>query len=218
MRFALVTLHDANYQGLANTTWDNNKLLYAHRYNYDAIAKNDNFNYNHPFLGFEKIKLLIEIMDKKEHDALFWCGTDTSITNFHIPLNEFLYEGYDVTIASDFNFIFNTDVFLIRNTQRARDWLQMIMDSMPVCHPIWFEQGLMIDSYENNKDMIKIVPQRYLNAYPNITFKVNRAPTTLDFLGYSGLWRPGDFLMHSPGLPLQDKINVHQSIISLIYK
>ena len=41
MNFALVTAHNEGYQPLADITWNQNKLLYAERHGYDAIAKTD---------------------------------------------------------------------------------------------------------------------------------------------------------------------------------
>jgi hypothetical protein len=214
MRCALVTIHDANYKTLADLTWHRNRELYAARHGYDAIVQTENFKVAN--LGWAKIALLLEIMDRKEHDLLHWSGTDTMITNFTIPLTEFAYDGYHITISTDFNGIQN-DSFLVRNTPEARGWLQMIMDKMPefLSHP-YLEQGVMMDTYQQYSDIIKVVPQRFINAYHYPLYQNKGAKGSLDRMGFSGQWQKGDFLIHCPDQKMDVRMNLFNQIINMV--
>jgi galactosyl transferase GMA12/MNN10 family len=215
MRCALVTIHNSNYEQLADLTWHRNRTLYAKRHGYAAIAKTDGFNSSIP-IGFEKIVLLLELMKEGNYDIFHWSGTDTMITNFHIPLTEFAYPDYHVAIATDFNGI-NADSFVIRNTPEARAWLQMIMDLMPeYSNHEFFEQGVMMETHNKHKDIVKLVPQRFLNAYWMPIYYPGQGRDLRDKFGLSGQWHPGDFLLHAPGQPMSVRLSLFSQILPLV--
>lgn len=214
MKGAIVTIHDHNYQQLADLTWEKNRKLYAAKHGYDAIAKTNNFK---PMsVGFSKIDLLLEIMNTRQHDVLHWSGTDTMITNFTIPLTEFLYEGYHVALATDFNGI-QSDSFVIRNTIEGRSWLQMIMDKMPEyqSHP-FLEQGVMMETYQQYQHIIKVLPQRFLNSYHYPLYQHKGAVNNHDKMGFSGQWFPGDFLIHAPDQPMNLRMDLFNQVLPLV--
>jgi hypothetical protein len=211
MKAAVVTVHDENYKILADLTWHKNRVLYAQKHGYDAIAKTEGFGTM--IMGWEKIAILLEVMKQNKHDVLHWSGTDTMITNFHIPLSEFLYDGYHVTIATDFNGI-QADSFVVRNTMEGRAWLQMIMDKQQEYsrHP-FFEQGVMMETYQQYKNIVKVVPQRYLNSYHYPLYKNKGAKNNLDIMGFSGQWHKGDFLIHCPDHPMHVRLSLFNELL-----
>ena len=214
MRGAMVTIHDDNYRDLADLTWTRNRVRYAARMGYDAIAKTSDFEGTN--IGFWKIKFLLEVMSGGQHDVLHWSGTDTMVTNFTIPLSEFLYDGYHVTIATDFNGI-QADSFIIRNTPEGRSWLQMIMDKMPeyLSHP-YFEQGVMMETYQQWSNVVKIVPQRFINSYYYDLYSMKGASNSLDKLGVSGQWQKGDWLLHCPDHKMDVRMNLFRQVLPLV--
>ena len=223
-RCGLVTIHAGQkYESLAELTWTNNRELYAKKHGYDAIAKTTDLkrthlNANgHTLLGYEKIELLLELLNAGNHDILHWSGADTMITNFKIPLPEFYYPGYSVVIATDFNSI-NADSFILFNTPDAKRWLQRLLDLEPVyCNKPAIEQDAMCDIQEEFKNIVKIVPQRYLNSYHYPIYRTRaNATSNMDSLGYSGNWQPGDFLIHCPGQPNEIRIELFNQIKDLI--
>ena len=218
MRGAIVTLHDDRYKPLADLTWEQNRVLYAHTHGYTSIAQTSDFNTNIP-IGFAKIALMLEVMDRQEHDVLHWSGTDTMITNFNIPLDQFLYDGYHVTIATDFNGI-QADSFIVRNTPEARSWLQMIMDLEPQYrnHP-YVEQGVMMETYTQWSHIVKLVPQRFINAYHYPLYCPGKgAKNNLDKLGFSGQWYKGDWLIHCPDQSLNVRLQLFNQILPHVVK
>jgi hypothetical protein len=211
MKAAVLTTHDENYKILADLTWDKNRSLYARKHGYGALAKTDNFQ--QPIIGWEKIVFCLEVMNNSDYELLHFSGTDTLITNWHIPLTEFVYPNYHITIATDFNGI-QIDSFVIRNTQESRNWLQMIMDKQAEFsrHP-YFEQGVVMTTYPQYKDIIKVVPQRYLNAYHYPLYKNKGAKNNLDAMGFSGQWHKGDFLIHCPDHPMHVRLALFNEIL-----
>jgi hypothetical protein len=198
--YAIISLNDEKYQPLADLTWDQNKKLYAERHGYLAINKTDNFVGNIS-IGFEKIFFLRDLM--KEHPEVkwfWWTGTDSMVTNFTK-----IDENYELILATDCNEI-NNDSFLIKNSEWGRDYIQGIIDVMPqYSNHYFFEQQAMIESYPLNKDSIKIVPQRYLNAYRNDLYPHQ---SKYDQLGTDGTWQKGDWLIHWPGTSLDLRLQL----------
>ena len=62
----------------------------------------------------------------------------------------------------------------------------------------WAEQQCMIDTYDTNKDIIKIIPQRQINAYQ---CSIHPNQPTVDKYGNDSNWQVGDFLIHWPATP-----------------
>lgn len=213
MTGALVTIHHGEaYKQLSNLTWENNRELYAKKNGYDTVVRTDNFGGMN--LGFAKISLLIDALKTNKYDFVFWSGTDTIITNFSIRLESLFYDGFHITMATDFNGL-QSDSILIRNTMEGRAWLKMIMDNMPTYlnHP-FLEQGVMMETYNQYKHILKLVPQRYMNSYFYDLYKNKGAKSNNDSLGFSGQWEKGDFLLHMPDQPMHIRLERFNDIIN----
>lgn len=218
MKCALVSLYDENFKEIGDFSWYNNKVHYAKRHNYDAIVKTDNFDPKIG-LGFEKIKLLLDVMNKGDHDIIHWSGADTLITNFFIPITEFVYPNYHITMAKDFSGGMNSDSIVLRNSPEVRSWLTMIMDHIDMYR--WdhrYEQGVMWDTFGQWSHIIKIVPQRFLNSYHYPLYVTKGAKNTLDGSGYSGQWYPGDFLFHACDQTNDVRLELFNQVNKLIVK
>ena len=58
-------------------------------------------------------------------------------------------------LIKDFN-DFNTGMMMVRNSPQGQEWLQMILDRSPeYAEDKWKEQQLIIDTYEQYKEIIK---------------------------------------------------------------
>lgn len=217
MRCAMFCVYDDNFKELANLTWDQNRKLYAERWGYDTFVKNSDFNRMQ--IGFAKIKFMLEVMERKEHDIVYWSGTDTMITNFFIPLTEFVYDGYHITMAKDFSGGMNNDSMLVRNTEEGRAWMKMIIDNMPAyLTDHRFEAGPMWDTYDQFKNIIKILPQRMFNAYHYPLYVNKGARSTLDGSGFSGQWYPGDFLFHACDQTMEVRMDICTQVMKYVLK
>jgi hypothetical protein len=203
--YAVVSLNDEKYQPLADLTWDQNKKLYCERHGYAGINKTSGFVGNIS-IGFEKIHFILNLMNERpDIEWIWWTGTDAMITNFTIKIEDKIIPEYDLILATDCNDI-NNDSFLIKNSDWSKDYMKQIADLEPKYKKHFFyEQQAMIDTYHDNKDHIKIVPQRYLNAYKNDLYP-HQLP--YDCLGNDGTWQRGDWLIHWPGTSLDLRLQL----------
>jgi hypothetical protein len=93
----------------------------------------------------------------------------------------------------------NSGNFLARNSQQGRAYLQMIIDKeAEYTNQDWAEQQVIIDTVEEYSDVVKIVPQRFMNSYVQEPY--DYCDVRRDVLGNSGEWEPGDWIVHWPGL------------------
>jgi hypothetical protein len=215
MNFAIVSLHTPNFQPLADLTWPN-KVQYAERWGYGHACKTEGF-YG-VALGFEKIWFIKDVLEAyPDIDWLWWVGSDTLITNMTVNLEERIDNNYHFIIASDCNGI-NADSFLIRNSPEGRSYIDMIMSKYEQYkNHGWLEQQVIIDTFEENKNIIKLVPQRSINAYNYSLYSECAAPEKqLDKLGNDGNWKPGDLLIHWPGTSLPHRIHLSQYYLTQV--
>ena len=209
--YAVVSLNDEKYQPLADLTWTKNKQIYCDRHGYLGVNKTSGFRGNIP-IGFEKIAFLQDLLEeRKDLEWVWWTGSDAMITNHTIKIQDKIIPEYDLIIATDCNEI-NNDSFLIKNSAWSRAYLAHIMEVMPQYKNHYFyEQQAMIDSYPDNQEKIKIVPQRYLNAYKNDLYPHQ---SKYDLLGNDGTWQKGDWLIHWPGTSLDLRLQLARHFLN----
>jgi hypothetical protein len=214
MVMAVATMHDDGYSYLSPLTWEQNGLVYCETWGYPYIIINE-FEGKDP--GFAKIdNILTTFKENPEVEWMFYKDCDSLITNFNIRIEEIVDNDYHILLNKDFN-DFNTGMMMVRNSPQACEWMRMILDRSPeYAEDKWKEQQLIIDTYEQYTDIIKVVPQRTFNAYcfsdgchlENVTRK--------DVLGNSGQWELGDFAMHWPGQGTTRRVHLAQKYLQQI--
>ena len=211
----IISLHDPGYQVLADVTWTQNKLLYAQKHGYAAECKTSNFK-GGISIGYEKIWFIKELMETHpEYEWLWWTGTDTLVTNFNIKIEDRIDNDYHFIIATDCNGI-NADSFLIRNSPEGRNYINYIWDNHPKYEPdVWKEQRCIINSLDEFKDIIKIVPQRDMNAY---NYDLYPECSPFDKGNNFGHWGPGDWLIHWPGTDLRKRLHLASIYMQQVLK
>lgn len=213
--YAVVSLNTDNYKPLADLTWEQNKKEYCERHGYLGINWNSGFDQSIPG-GFERCRLIRELMiDRPDVEWVWWTGCDAMITNHTIKIEDKIVPDCDLIIATDCNEI-NNDSFLIKNSDWSKNWLKEIRESYPKYkNAIYLEQSAMIDSVPANRDHIKIVPQRHLNAYMNELYPHQ---SRNDLLGNDGTWQKGDWLVHWPGTNLQMRLQLARHFLNEVVK
>ena len=222
--YALVELHDQNYQKLADLTWTDNKVKYAKLHGYRTFCKTDNFKEN-ASIGFQKIWYIRELMDlHPEIEWFWWTGTDTLITNFGTRIEDRIDQRYHVIIAVDVNGI-NADSILIRNSEKSRIYLDQVISLEQESYQYWdTEQWAMAKALgfpgtgdplwpsgsnlivnDQFRDTVKIVPQRYMNSF---NYQLYHYTDHRDKLGWDGNWQLGDWLIHWPACSLEYRIQL----------
>jgi hypothetical protein len=192
---AVASINTADYQDLADLT-DATKREYCNRYGYEFFVLHET-KYS-PVMGFNKIAYVLDIFNQRpDIEWLLFSECDAMITNLSISIDEKIDDNYHFILPVD-RLNLNAGNFLARNSPEGRVYLQMIMDSEPAyVNQEWAEQQVIIDTIEDNLDIVKIVPQRYMNSYEPAIY--DYCDASMDILGNSGAWEPGDWIVHWPG-------------------
>jgi hypothetical protein len=213
----MATCHTPNIAELAAETWDNNKVKYAERHGYATCAKTDDWVFEPRFMVWERIQFIVDLLDTYTDCEWIWLtGTDSMVMNHNIKIEDKVLEAdpdnkYDIIVSSDFNEIINNDSMLIRNSENSRAYFGYCLEAMPdYVHHRYAEQGFMIDTYEQYADIIKLMPQRFMNSYEYRMYRVQpwMYQDTKDVHGNDGQWREGDWFVHWPGTQYSERMQL----------
>lgn len=193
--YAVASNHDDNYADLAAIT-DKSKQEYCNIHGYKFFVLTE-LKYS-TIVGFNKIHFTLELL--KKHPEIKWIlfsECDAMITNLTIKIEDRIDNDYHFIIPVD-RLNLNSGNFLVRNSEQGRAYLQMILDKESEYQNVeWAEQQVIIDTLEEYQDIIKIVPQKFMNSYePQI---YDYCDARFDILGNSGAWETGDWIVHWPG-------------------
>lgn len=222
MKYALITHHDEKYQALADYTWHGNKIPYAQRHGYGYHAKTDGW-VNNPGYGFEKIYFAKQILNEHpEYEWIWWTGSDTMITNFAIRIEDRIDNDYHFIVSTDILGL-NVDSMLIRNSDEGRSFIDALLAKESETANFWDTEQRAINytlgfpgtgepgwpSPENLKvtnefkNVAKIMPQRYMNAFNYYLYPHYQQVPHRDRLNTDGNWQFGDWLIHWPATTLE---------------
>lgn len=206
--FGVATFNLPNYKELADIT-DSSKIEYCQRHGYSFYALRDSTYC--PDLGYNKIYFTLNLFKNfSDLEWLLFSECDAMITNQSIGIENKIDNNFHFIITMDVNGI-NSGNFLARNTREGRDYLQMIIDQY---RPGLTEQEAISNTYRHYPKIVKSVPQRYMNSYECLYGQDIRK----DFEGNPGEWQSGDWIVHWPGLGLQNRFNRATEFIKLIVK
>ena len=211
---AVASLHDANYSDLAALT-DQSKQEYCVRHGYQFHVLTE-MKYS-TITGFNKIHFTLEIFNSHpEIEWLLFSECDAMITNQTIRIEDRIDNDYHFIVPVD-RLNLNSGNFLARNTVEGRAYLQMIIDKEIEYKDIeWAEQQVIIDTIEEYQNIVKIVPQKYMNSYePEI---YDYCDARFDVLGNSGAWTSGDWIVHWPGTYKPTRLQRANAHLPLIVK
>jgi hypothetical protein len=149
-------------------------------------------------MGFNKIAYVLDIFKQRpDIEWLLFSECDAMITNLSISIDDKIDPDYHFILPVD-RLNLNSGNFLARNSPEGRAYLQMIVDSEPeYVNRDWAEQQVIIDTIEEYSDIVKIVPQRYMNSYEPAIY--DYCDARFDIMGNSAAWEPGDWIVHWPG-------------------
>jgi hypothetical protein len=229
--YALITHHDIGYKPLADLTWEQNKVEYAKYHGYAVHARDSNFATSRNgslMTGFEKIHFARDILrEHPEYEWIWWSGTDSMITNFSIKIEDRISKDHHFIIAVDVNGV-NADSLLIKNSPESLNFLDTIIHLEPAFLKFWdteqkciatmlgipgttdpawqfIEKNTDLKINEEYKNIVKIVPQRYMNSF---NYQLYHYTDQRDRLGFDGNWQFGDWLIHWPSTDLKTRIEL----------
>ncbi|KAF9178583.1 hypothetical protein BGZ51_005256 [Haplosporangium sp. Z 767] len=136
--------------------------------------------------AWAKITILLEELDRNEHDWIFWIDTDALITNMNIRLEQFVDDRYSLLITKDLNYM-NAGVFMLKVNDWSRKYMREIFSKMEKGsnEQDWMIRLLEYPEYEEERN-VKYLPQCSFNSYWNVKKLYE-------------MYHPGDFVIHWAG-------------------
>lgn len=185
MTFAVVTNWDREYAAVGEVT--------APRVAAYAEARKYAHQVTHHRGHFGKVEALLEAWTAA--DWLFWLDADAVVTNPKIDLTYLARPDADFVLTCD-RIGLNTGAMLVRTVPAAFDVLWTLLDQRAEFdHPPLHDQNGFAHALWRCKERVALLPQRAMNSYPDHP-RVEPA----------AVWRPGDFVLHCPGLTREEKV------------
>lgn len=241
MKIGLCSIYTKNIIDLAAITVECNKRIYCERHGYQFFKKTNGFSGKN--LGFEKLIVIRDILLNNDLDWIYWCGADTMITNYSIKLEDLIDDNYNFIISCDV-WDWNADSFLIKNDKKSIAFLDKIISKYDEyidkdhnakfqnaylkdgCRIKWGEQAAIIEECKGNffshdikpeyLNFIKEVPQKTMNSYLYFYYPTSFHQKGLDYKGRNGQWSEGDFLVHLPGMPNDQRVSFALQLIKIV--
>lgn len=171
---------------------------YTKRHGYDIWLieiMNDKWEYK----KHETFDILFDL----GYDVIWYKDIDTVITDMTKPITDYLDDYYSFYLTKDATEL-NGGSVIIKNTMVGRELNRMVLG----------ERG-MFENEQNvynsfpmlifGVDFMKILPHPSINSYQYSLYK--ECP---QYVGSEDLgdWRPGNFVLHVPALPMEKRIEV----------
>tara|TARA_Y100000310_G_scaffold340226_1_gene435282 strand:- start:360 stop:1715 length:1356 start_codon:yes stop_codon:yes gene_type:complete len=211
MNIAVTTLATDNliYQ---KQTIDNKKIYCAkHGYTFQPFDKS--LDESRPF-SWSKIKAIQEVFESHNPDWVFWIDGDACIMDFHKKLEDIIDDDFDIMFTVD-HLAINCGVFLIKNNETTKKFLDQVYSQDPQnAHP-WWEQAAIIEIINHGFTDLKVkrVPQKTFNSYAGSVYDNPEGalhPGSWTAVGSNvfnicqdrlakGMFSSGDFVLHFAG-------------------
>lgn len=185
-KIAVVTLAVGEKYHEAVSLGIENKRQYCQKHGYDFICGFNSLD-DSRFPAWSKVLLLLNVLENKEYEWVFWTDADSLIMDFGKPLEDFIDPNYDFIINKEFTWVCSGEFFL-KNNDWSRDFMKLVY-SHSECwmHP--YEQIAI--NIELGRPEIqahtKIFPAKEINAFN---------PENYGGGDPSICYEPGDFIIH----------------------
>ncbi len=183
--FTLVSNWDKAYSAVGEFTYPARER-YAERHGYECRRS------DHPG-HWGKVKALLDAWGGS--DWLWWLDSDAAITNPEISLTSLVDRTAEVVITCDVTGL-NSGSMLLKTTPRIRGVLEAMERRRPAYDRApYHDQNGFAHLLWTIKDVVKIVPQRAMNSYPDSGRGIE-----------SEVWQPGDFVLHCPAMTNEQRL------------
>ena len=184
-------------------------IMYAKQYDYAYT----NFEYDlvplYMSIHYNKIKAVENIFkDPQKFDWILYIDEDAAISNFSYKIEDIIvrHEGKEIIIAQDNNGV-NNGVFLIKNTDKMKEFLRKAFEDATFFHEKTPEQRSMFHYLMTEyKDLVGIEPAHFLNAYI-------KGYSDFSSTNDTKYWDKDSFIIHLFKLAAEDRINIFKQIL-----
>lgn len=195
-----ITQDKGDFQQLADLTIPI-RDRYCARWGFKHVVHNGSFHNPNLYYAIQRLHLILDLMAKPDATEWYWViNIQAVITNHAINVLDFTDETHDFFITRDVNGL-NAGSFLVKNSEKGREWLRFVAEKAAFTNHCWFEQHICQEN-ENNplyKDRIKVLDHPSINSY---WYREYLLPDTTP-----GDWRPDHLLLSLPGMDLGQKLD-----------
>jgi hypothetical protein len=201
-KYLILSSYDDAYQavGLGPLSYEKNKQ-YADHHGY-AFQCNHEPLRSHYF--FHKFFLLQEVLPK--YDYVLWIDADAFLVNHSKKIQDFLTKDSQqiITISIDQTSL-NTGVFIIKNCDNSMHMLDLIIREGPNVNNPFPDAYIMLELFKKYPNLVNYIkPQKLFNAYKYELYAHRLSPNP------DGEFEQGlSYVLHFPGMPLQDRVNAY---------
>lgn len=207
-----------NFDGLLALTWDN-KSKYAQKHGYRLFDESDQLDKSRP-ASWSKIRAVQRLLAQEDCDWVFWLDADTVVMNSHKRVEDFLpvnndndNNQIDILLSADDGGGYNAGVWLVRNSEFTRNFLQEWWDMKSFVKPPGLAKSgdndaLKYKTAHMTKDELShlgVPPRCTFNAfarfvkpaeYSAVETKIKSSPWFMEEASY----HKGDLIAHVAGV------------------
>jgi hypothetical protein len=191
---------------------------YCIKHGYDLEIRHQSLDRSR-HISWSKIVLLMEMLERQEHDYYVWIDDDVLITDMNVPFESFIdrYEfskcSADIMISRDVigerECPFNCGLMFFKPTLSA---IELLKNIWSLCETLQnqfranWEQDAFIHYYHSvDASPFCIVPHKILQSF----YRDYQLPAELK-------WSPGDFAAHITGMPIEKRMKALDDIMRII--
>lgn len=222
MKIALATHYTPNYAALGDLTAANKKeYCLKHGYAFICPSTEEIHEEFYKYSGFFKAKFLYDLFKECDYDYVHWSGADAWIMNYNIKIEDWIDKEHKYAFyvakeqSGDYKGAYNADVIIVKKSYEGIKILEFLLEKWKEPRYkkgqiSWEEQQVMIDYFDTfeYKDYVKVMPHSSFNSYPWRFYDLHQQGTFTDYDGLPGCFKSGDFLMHTPGHVLHNRIRI----------
>ena len=203
MKIAIISISSESYKPLSDVAYPYWRR-YCEKHGYDFISEGAT---DPRGTNWQKISMIGHYL--KLYDLVLWVGADTVVTNSEITIEQFwLLQGKPKVLLSTDVFGVNSDVMLFSQSVES-EMLLYAIDTLGYQlyeKHHWGEQKSIIRFVHQKpySDWVKIIPQKGMNSYLH---RLYGRPEN-----WPGNWEQGDWILHLPGLPLDERLRVIEEL------
>ena len=161
-----------NFDGLLALTWDN-KMNYARKHGYRLFDESDQLDRSRP-ASWSKIRAVQRLLREEGCDWVFWLDADTVVMNSNKKVEDFLpindSSSIDILLSPDDGGGYNAGVWLVRNTEWTRTFLQEWWDMKTFVKPPGLAKSGDNDALKHKTSHMSAADLAHLAAPPRCTF------------------------------------------------
>lgn len=176
-------------------------VAYCERHGYSYTYT----KYDRGLKDFDKIRVLLDIMKHNHYEFVWALDADAVITNFTIPIEEYLDDVHELFICKDINSI-NCGSFILRRGIWAEWLLAWLLDTEGMSGKYCEQDGMneylqCFPSQANRK--VKFLPHPSINSYLCELYDEYKAvKNPLE------QWSEEKFVLHLPGIDNKRRIEI----------